>query len=323
MEQNDKGTPQGGGLAGLLGEIRLGEAVTHGPVTLVPVFGNGSKPAEVLTLDEALGAKAITVTEVSEAGSVPELFVETAATKPVLILDGEELVGAKQNRILNVTVLVAAQAKLKVPVSCVEQGRWFHTSRQFVTKGYMAPRLIREAKMRSVHHNLRAHKVARSDQGQVWNQVHHLMEATSSASPSAAMSDVYDRHADRIEGLAERFPAENGQRGHIILVNGEVAGADIFHDAPLYARSRRKLLSSYAFCEEMAVAPGARTRRRRAGKTPVLRAGEFLDMCLAAPVETYPGVSLGNDHRFNLPEAVGSALAHDGKVLFAEFFPAG
>ena len=42
----------------------------------------------------------------------------------VLFLEGEELVGAKQNRILNTSVLIAAHTKSKIPVSCVEAGRW-------------------------------------------------------------------------------------------------------------------------------------------------------------------------------------------------------
>ena len=44
------------------------------------------------------------------AGSVPELAVKNPTDANVLLYDGEELLGAKQNRILNVTVLVAARS---------------------------------------------------------------------------------------------------------------------------------------------------------------------------------------------------------------------
>ncbi len=71
------------------------------------------------------------VTEVSEAGSVPFLQVANDADRPLLLLDGEELIGAKQNRILNTTVLVAAHTEVTIPVSCVEQGRWGYRGRQF------------------------------------------------------------------------------------------------------------------------------------------------------------------------------------------------
>jgi hypothetical protein len=64
-----------------------------------------------LTLAEA--GLAVTIEEVNEAGAVPTLRLTSTADRPVLLLDGEELIGAKQNRVLNTTVLVAAGARLE------------------------------------------------------------------------------------------------------------------------------------------------------------------------------------------------------------------
>ena len=52
----------------------------------------------------------------SEAGSVPYLQAVNKGPWPVLIFDGEELVGAKQNRITNATILVGV-GKTVLPVS--------------------------------------------------------------------------------------------------------------------------------------------------------------------------------------------------------------
>jgi hypothetical protein len=49
----------------------------------------------------------IEAAEVNETGSVPELKVINRSPEMVLLLDGEELVGAKQNRIVNITILSA------------------------------------------------------------------------------------------------------------------------------------------------------------------------------------------------------------------------
>ena len=66
----------------------------------------------------------VTVEEVSESGSVPNLLVENKGDIRILFIEGEELVGAKQNRVLNTSVLIAAKSRVKIPVSCVEAGRW-------------------------------------------------------------------------------------------------------------------------------------------------------------------------------------------------------
>jgi len=50
---------------------------------------------------------------------------------PVLVVEGESIVGAKQNRVVVCTVLIGAGQKVGIPVGCVEQGRWRWTSPSF------------------------------------------------------------------------------------------------------------------------------------------------------------------------------------------------
>ena len=102
--------------------FQLGDPLEHRGVVIIPLFPQHDPVAAYLTLDEAL--RGFCVREVGEAGLVPELLVENPLAEDVLLYDGEELLGAKQNRILNVTVLVGGRSKLPIPVSCVEEGRW-------------------------------------------------------------------------------------------------------------------------------------------------------------------------------------------------------
>jgi hypothetical protein len=108
----------------MLPEIRIGQPVNHGALNVFPLFCEENHPVEYVLSDEGIEAGTVTVAEVTEQGRVPNLTVENKGDKRALFLEGEELRGAKQNRILNTSVLVSAQAKLTLPVSCVEHGRW-------------------------------------------------------------------------------------------------------------------------------------------------------------------------------------------------------
>lgn len=110
--------------APLLDKLSLGIPSTYRNLTLTPVLARGPLLAiEPKSLEEGLAGGTVKVTEVSAAGHVPELRVKNSGATPVLILDGEELVGAKQNRIVNVTVLVPPHSEIVIPVSCIEAGR--------------------------------------------------------------------------------------------------------------------------------------------------------------------------------------------------------
>src|SRR4051794_23147907 len=101
--------------------LQLGDPVEYRGVVIAPLFPRRQPVVEYLTVEEALPL-GFRVEEVDDAGSVPELAVHNPLEANVLLYDGEELLGAKQNRILNVTVVVAGQRKIVIPVTCVEEG---------------------------------------------------------------------------------------------------------------------------------------------------------------------------------------------------------
>ncbi len=84
----------------------------HGALTVVPLLA-GERPERLAHAGR--GGEAVTIEEMSEGGDVPTLRLTSAPDRPVGLLDGEELIGAKQNRVLNTTVLVAAYSKRDHP----------------------------------------------------------------------------------------------------------------------------------------------------------------------------------------------------------------
>src|SRR5262245_17304210 len=98
--------------------VANGVPATFRNLTLSPLVARNEQDVDYIVLDEALARGWIEITESGEHGHVPELRVVNRGDVPVLILDGEELLGAKQNRILNLTVLVPPNHASTLPVSC-------------------------------------------------------------------------------------------------------------------------------------------------------------------------------------------------------------
>ncbi|HQJ94511.1 MAG TPA: hypothetical protein PLT06_06710, partial [Syntrophorhabdaceae bacterium] len=114
-----------------INRIKSGDMQVHDNLAVIPLFLDGNGGPSYITLKEALDMGTFIVTEIGEGGNVPELKVINKGDIPVILLDGEELSGAKQNRVLNTTVLIAGMSETVIPVSCTEQGRWSYTTREF------------------------------------------------------------------------------------------------------------------------------------------------------------------------------------------------
>jgi len=122
--------------------VNLGSPVSHGGMTVFPVFAPPvAEEHEYLTMSEAMEDLGVLhITEISEAGDVPELMAVNNGKGAILMIDGELLVGAKQDRVVNTTILLPPESKTVIPVSCTEHGRWNYTSREFqsTTYGHMS-----------------------------------------------------------------------------------------------------------------------------------------------------------------------------------------
>src|SRR5262245_47020687 len=152
-----------------LSGIELGEPQKFKNIEIFPVFGQSSRKLEYLTLSEAFQQRLVTVTEVSATGSVSEVKVAITGESGVLLVEGEELVGARQHRMVATSVLVKPKTETKVPVSCTEAGRWDYRTPAFAHSGHISPPSLRKLNSDSVAAALKRLLGHRSNQSAVWN----------------------------------------------------------------------------------------------------------------------------------------------------------
>jgi hypothetical protein len=211
-----------------LGSAKFGRKQVYKNMAVFPLLSEYSFALEYMLLDEALGAGLVEVTEVDNQGAVPNLKVHNKSPRIVLILDGEELVGAKQNRIVNTTILVAGNATVIIPVSCVEQGRWAYKTTRFYSEERMMPSRMRAMKAQQVQQSVRAHGEYRADQSAIWHDIAERASRRDAASPSMAMAGIYEKDLPSLEEYLRHFSLIGSQVGAVFMINGKVVGMDAF-----------------------------------------------------------------------------------------------
>jgi hypothetical protein len=224
-----------------LSTLRPTTTVAVGPLRLVRLMGDPRGPDAVL-LDEALAIGGTSVTEVSGAGVIAHVTVAHEGALPLLLLDGEQIVGAKQNRMINASFLIGPGQTVNVPVSCVERGRWDVRPRSFEHSDTTIATTARLAKLRRVHASLRGGRSHDADQHVVWEDVDEYLRKTGTQSGTAAFEDAYRRRRPTVEPTLSCFLPEDGQVG-VALVYGETfLCLDLFGSPSLYERGWRKVV---------------------------------------------------------------------------------
>jgi len=225
--------------------VVVGDPVRHEALSVFPLFDDRLSPVEYLLSDEGIGSGCVTVEEVSESGSVPDLLVENKGDVRVLFLEGEELVGAKQNRVLNTSVLIAAKSKVKIPVSCVEQGRWHFKSRRFGSSGSHSPSKLRYFLKSSVTRSIMAKRGHRSDQGKVWEEVERQQAALGASSDTSAMSDTFQAYQERLADFKEKLKYAAGATGIAVAIGKKIVAVDLFDKPATCQKVWDRLMTGY------------------------------------------------------------------------------
>ena len=300
-------------VSSVLAGLTLGGPRTHGPMNVFPLVHEGFLQPEYFTLHEAMAKNLITVTEVSEGGSVPELSVASKATLPVLILDGEELAGAKQNRVLNITVLVPPEKTTIIPVSCTEHGRWSYKSAGFGESGERMSYAMKAKMMRSVTDSLKCDAVPRSDQAMVWDEIAELSEKHGSRSHTGAMKDAYDTAKPKLDQYLAACSRVDGQKGLLVFINGKPAGFDFVSRDSAYTALHQKFIKSYAM--------DAMLEQEKADiHVSFEQATAFLEEINGTTEHVFPSTGLGTDLRFESSSLIGSALVFEDVPVHVAFF---
>lgn len=283
----------------------LGTPEAAGALVAFPLFGGGT-PAAYMTFGRAVASGAV-AKELPEGPSVNDIVVDNPTGSVVLLLDGEEVQGAQQNRVFDGSVLVPARSEVRVAVCCVEQGRWDGRARH---ERFRSSPQVAHPGLRSAMARVHDRGTGRTDQGEVWAHVASRIAETGTMSTTTAMADVYTSRQTVLDDVGTRIGRRDGQRGVLAFIGERFVALDWFSNEEAYAEMHPRLIRGYALdaVDAPSDLPVPPTRKAKA----------VLEAVMALPLEAVPGTGAGRRLRGRTRREEGglhaSALDLDGRL---------
>lgn len=295
-------------------QITLGEPKVAGPLAVFPVFG----PPPVLdyrAFSTAVEHGAF-VKELERGASVNHLLVGNPTDRALLLYEGEQVLGAQQDRTMDSNVLVAAGAQIEVPVSCVEAGRWDgrRHGEHFAPAPHADDPSLRRIKRESALRSARQGLASRPAQGEVWQEVGSRLQRFGVASESSKFGDLFEQRRGEIGALADDIEPAADQVGALACVGGAPIALDVVSRPEVFATLHDRLVRGYAL-------DALSARRVRGEVADPTVAGAFLARALTASRRPASTPGLGDAHTLVGPQVVGSSLSLEDELLALCAFP--
>lgn len=295
----------------ILNNIEILDTQTYNNMTVIGLNVPDNN-VDLMSLEIGLDMGLVEIKELDEAGSVGEVKVVNNAVTPLLLLDGEEIIGSKQNRIVNATIIIPAKSERIIPVSCVEEGRWAYNTTKFHYSNHMATSRVRRDKQTSVNNSLRNERLFKSDQGKVWSNVRDTLYNLNVKSDTNALHDTYNQRKTQLESYKKAFKSNDNQNGLIVYVNGELAGFEIIYNSTRYKEYHEKIIESYVM--------DALLRQNEDCVKEDFSKEDLIQKIMQTPRESYDSVGEGVDYRIEDEDITGSVVLYNNKLVNASFF---
>ena len=282
-------------------DIELLTPQSHENVAVIPLKGKNNY-IDLLTLKKGLELGLVEVKE-CETSTVNTLIVKNNSVTPLILIDGEEVVGGDQNRLVNATTIVPANSQTKISVSCTERGRWAYKS-EFRSSAHIADFNTRRRKAFAL-------RSSRPVQHEVWSSIDELQAERNFISPTSAMSESYDNARVDLEGMLSSFEIVDGQTGILIIINGEIKGFELFLNSEIYRAFHEKILKSYLINAKVE------------NSTFTINTDEarlVIENAFDSGFEERPSSGLEESYEFENSDGLGKAYIYEDTIVHFSYF---
>ena len=282
-------------------KLTIGEPVFLRNLKVYPIKAENSNGFSPATVEEAVTSGTGEFREL-DTPEINEIIFVNRGNETVLMLDGEEITGAFQNRIIATSTIAKPNSNSRIPVVCAEEGRWDEIG-GFKTGNYSYPRL------RSLL--IKKRQTRKDLQEKVWQEIQRKMTVTKTRSATSSMHDIFNNLADEIDRYIEDFQSmDHGTIGIIGSAGSRILGCDILRNSNIYKKIEKKLIKSYAL-------DALEYMHKGNGRSNV---NEFLATTLAAlekkrPARETQNITIKGDG------LIGQAFVYQNNFVHASVFP--
>ena len=144
-----------------------------GNIVLIQVETLEGDGLQFIPAASAIDKGDLEIREVRQEGAVNRLLAINLSDHYCLLTDMDLLKGAKQNRVVNTSVLFAPNSKQEIQVSCVERSRWPYDSPKFKTAPRIMDPEMRAAKAASLRADMEG--MVSETQSKIWEMINQEM----------------------------------------------------------------------------------------------------------------------------------------------------
>jgi len=284
--------------------IKVAKPFKYKNLMIFPLTMRTMSNTDYVTLDKAMKSNWLKIREIGD-GEVNSVELRNTGEKTVFIMTGEMLSGAKQDRMLREDLLVPPNSGwLRVPVYCVEHGRWVSISSDFKAAKEVAPSQLRQ----------RARIT--ENQSEVWEAISSSQDRLGIASGTSTIQANYEDERIKKEldqyalHLAKVPRLTKNAVGVVVATGGRIICVDIFANNNLLLEFWSKLLRSYAM-DALLESEATVTKNDVEG---------LLNELLAARYTSIGTPGLGDLYILETASGKGNALLHRGSIVHLDFF---
>jgi hypothetical protein len=172
------------------------------------------------------------IREVRQEGSVNTLLSINLSEHYCLLTDMDLLKGAKQNRVVNTSVLLAPNSKREIRVSCVERSRWSYKSPTFKNAPGVMDSKMRAAKAASLSTDMEG-KVSET-QSKIWNLINEEMVSNNIFCSTEDYNEVLESKTSMTHS-EYNFRCDENCNGLAVFDGRKLISFDIFGNREVYA----------------------------------------------------------------------------------------